>query len=484
MEIEEFLDIWDSAKSLALLRNKNARFILEFLLGIFSQEVAKVPYQKLLDRLSVFLEKHNIDDTEQIKETYDEKAKRLIANWTTSGFLTNYRDSDGEIYYELTSHSSKTIAYVESLKEEEYIGTESKFKSIFSQLKELVENSSEDVEKRKEMLLSRKDEIEQQIQKLEMGENVVFEDYQIESRFKDINQQSKELLTDFKDVDSKFQNIIREMQSKQRGSHTIKGDILNFFFDALDNLKQSPQGKSFYAFWEFLSSGTLQNQWDKIMDELYRILNSKHIAADNFLYNMKDYLYDSGKRVVETNNKMAEKLSHIIRDKEGSTFDAINQITKDIQTSINTILQKKAKFDPNISLIIEENTPQIKLPLERTLTMNKKQDFEYNDKPRIFDDKIENSSEIHKVFQRTYIDRDKLERNICALLQSKSQITVADIVEAHPLEKGLEELIAYIGIISSKFSDKHLVSDSRSESIIFDIELGKQITIPQIIVTQ
>ena len=46
--------------------------------------------------------------------------------------------------------------WVVSLKKEDYIGTESKFKTLFAQLKELVEYSNEDREKRLELLRAKK----------------------------------------------------------------------------------------------------------------------------------------------------------------------------------------------------------------------------------------------------------------------------------------------------------------------------------------
>ncbi|NCP83831.1 MAG: DUF3375 family protein, partial [Bacteroidetes bacterium] len=82
--------------------------------------------------------------------------------------------------YELSSHSSKTLDWLSSLKKEEYVGTESKFKNIFNQLKELVEYSNDDAEKRIQLLEDKKFEIEQQIQRIKIGEDIrVFEEFEI-----------------------------------------------------------------------------------------------------------------------------------------------------------------------------------------------------------------------------------------------------------------------------------------------------------------
>ena len=79
----------------------------------------------------------------------------------------------------LKDKRSKLIAEQERQKEE---NLQVKL-SIIEELKELVEYSNEDREKRLELLRTKKMEIEHQIQRLEMGEEVeVYEDYQIEPR--------------------------------------------------------------------------------------------------------------------------------------------------------------------------------------------------------------------------------------------------------------------------------------------------------------
>ena len=91
-------------------------------------------YENIHSRLADFLNDNNVEIDEEndilFSDTYEEKAVKYIKKWTDSGFLTNYRNEDGEIYYELSSHSIKVLDWLYSLKREEYIGTESKFKSI------------------------------------------------------------------------------------------------------------------------------------------------------------------------------------------------------------------------------------------------------------------------------------------------------------------------------------------------------------------
>ena len=204
-KVVNILEILENSPSVTLLRARSSKIILEFFISIFD-DVTVISHENIHNQLAEFLNNHGIEIDEEnnilFSDTYEEKATKYIKRWTDSGFLTNYRNEDGEIYYELSSHSSKVIDWLSGLKQEEYIGTESKFKSIISQLKELVEYTNEDREKRLQLLEDKKMEIEHQILQLQMGENVkVFEEYEIVPRFQQITKLAKELLTDFKDVE-------------------------------------------------------------------------------------------------------------------------------------------------------------------------------------------------------------------------------------------------------------------------------------------
>ena len=285
------LELLDISPSIALLRARSSKIILEFLSSMFDETTA-ITQENLYNQLADFLDNKGIDADEEegvfLSDTFEEKAEKYIKKWTESGFLTNYTNDDGEIYYQLSTHSSKVIEWVSSLKREEYIGTESKFKSIITQLKELVEFANEDKEKRLQLLEDKKLEIEQQIQRLKMGEDIeVFDEFQIVPRFRQINKLAKELLSDFKDVDDNFKAIIKEIYRKQIDPNLNKGGILQYTFDALDELKSSSQGKSFYAFWEFLMAREMQTELDNLICELFQTLEDRNIDNDDlFLKNM------------------------------------------------------------------------------------------------------------------------------------------------------------------------------------------------------
>lgn len=472
-----------NSPSVALLRARNCGIITEFLAEVFG-DMPAVSHENIHSLLAEYLNSHEFEDEEEsdilYTDTYEEKASKYIRNWTDSGFLTNYRNEDGEIYFELSSHSSKVLDWLAGLKQEEYIGTESKFKSIISQLRELVEYTNEDREKRLQLLVDKKMEIEHQIQQLQIGEDIkVFEEYEIVPRFQQINKLAKELLTDFKDVDDNFKNIIKEIYQKQIDPTLKKGGILQYTFDALDELKSSSQGKSFYAFWEFLLAREMQSELDTLITDLFRTLKEKNIdGGDTFLQNMVEYLYESGRKVYQTNDKMADKLSRIIRENEISRSDVSKRLIQEIKNTLIEISKKGQK--PDVSLSVDDGM-EISIPFDRKITFEQNESTEYDSIPETETLSIEDLGELGKVFSNVYVDRKILVKNIRETMKGKSQVTLLDVVEQFPLKQGLPELFAYFGALG-QFQHK-TVNEEKRQAIVFDHQNNKRIRIPEVIIS-
>lgn len=482
MDINQLVQTLNNSPSVKLLKMRSAEFFLAFVTSVFDEQMA-IGEEKLQMLLENWLDNQHEDiidediNIETLGESNEAKAKRLIKEWTDKGLFANYQNEDGEIIYELSSHTSKVIDWVTSLKKEEYIGTESKFKTLFSQLKDLVEFSNEDREKRLELLRQKKEDIERQIESLEMGEEIeVYEDYQIEPRYNSLNKLAKELLSDFKEVDDNFKEIIKQIYKRQTDNEGKK-NILNYIFDAYAELKDSQQGKSFYAFWEFLLSSELQKEWDELTDLLYKTLDKRNIdSKDKFLKEMKKHLFDAGEKVSKTNDRMSEKLSLIIRNNGNSDTQATKQVINDIKKLLLNTTQNKERNNASLSYEVVE----LNLPLERQLNLTPKQEIEYKNVPTEASLGITELERLDKLYNHHQIDRKILRKRIDIILRENTQTTLAEIIELNNgIEKGLSELFGYIAILKEY---KTVVSDDRKQEIAFSKD--KTITIPEIIITK
>ena len=450
MDINQLVQTLNNSPSVKLLKMRSAEFFLAFVTSVFDEQMA-IGEEKLQMLLENWLDNQHEDiidediNIETLGESNEAKAKRLIKEWTDKGLFANYQNEDGEIIYELSSHTSKVIDWVTSLKKEEYIGTESKFKTLFSQLKDLVEFSNEDREKRLELLRQKKEDIERQIESLEMGEEIeVYENYQIEPRYNSLNKLAKELLSDFKEVDDNFKEIIKQIYKRQTDNEGKK-NILNYIFDAYAELKDSQQGKSFYAFWEFLLSSELQKEWDELTDLLYKTLDKRNIdSKDKFLKEMKKHLFDAGEKVSKTNDRMSEKLSLIIRNNGNSDTQATKQVINDIKKLLLNTTQNKERNNASLSY----EAVELNLPLERQLNLTPKQEIEYKNVPTEASLDITELERLDKLYNHHQIDRKILRKRIDIILRENTQTTLAEVIELNNgIEKGLSELFGYIAIL-------------------------------------
>ena len=89
------LEILDNSPSIALIRARSSKTILEFFNTIFNDIVA-VSYENIHSQLADFLDNRGIEIDEEsgilFSDTYEEKASKYIKRWTDNGFLTNSRN--------------------------------------------------------------------------------------------------------------------------------------------------------------------------------------------------------------------------------------------------------------------------------------------------------------------------------------------------------------------------------------------------------
>ena len=482
-ETQILSDILNNSPCLELLKLRNREIIVLFLYKTFYLYREPVPYESLKMKLTDYLSSVSLENDEENGinsfDSYDEKAYKYIQKWTDKGFLRNYQEESGEVFYELSSYTSKVIDWLLSLRKEEFVGTESKFMNLFGQIKELVEFTNEDSSERIRMLEQRKMEIEHQIQAIKAGGSaLVYEEYQVLPRFREITRNAKELLSDFKEVEDNFKSITKSIYQKHAEGDATKGDILGYTFEALDKLQKSSQGKSFYAFWDFLMTPSMQNAWDDMVDELYNSIDMSQIKHDDlFLRNMKSYLYNSGKKVYQANDKMADKLSRIICENSNSQSVASKKVIQDIQSVLIQLATMNIK--PDISLELETN-PEISMPIERKLTMDKIDDVSYDKVIEIASDDISDAINVDKLFIDHSVDREILKNRINESLKRRSQVTLKDVVdESGGLEKGLSELFGYISVLRGF---KHDINSNKTQAIEFNSELQKVIVVPEIII--
>jgi hypothetical protein len=476
---------FDSSPSIKLMRAKSAPKILCFFYRLFKEK--QVPYvneEDIVVELSEFLGEYDIDEEDNRSDVllpdFETKARQLINLWVEKGFLRNYESPDNEILYELSAYSERVVQWLEQLENREFIGTESRFKDIFNKLQELVVNTTEDVNRKITELKTQQKKIQKEIDGIMASGKVnIYDDYQIKSRVVDLTRSAKELLSDFKEVEDNFKLITRNIYLKHTDPEQTKGSILGYTFDSLDELKESDQGRSFYAFWEFLISQSRKDQWKELVQQVFRVLEERNIKYDDvFLRQMKAYLYRSGQKVNDANDRMSEKLSRVISERELAERIKVKEAIKRIKELALSFIEKDEP--PKVGIVIDENVPVV-MPLEKKLNLEKAVSpvFDHQPKPASLHLDAVDMAELISPYA---VDKQELRERIKLLLEEKKQVSLKEVLDIFPLEKGLSELLAYFSMVDG--DDNHFFNADKIESIEFDAFEKKIIDVPQIIFTR
>jgi hypothetical protein len=474
-----------TARPLIILRAKSASLMLSFFYKVFREgHITTITNTELRNKLEGYLEdleyEENDDelDANSLFDDYSIKSAQYIEKWSNAGFLQKYPNDEGEDLHELTSDTQKVLKWIDDLEQREFVGTNSRFKDIFFKLQKMIEQANENSEQRIEELEKKKWEIENEINLLKLGKKpLVSDEIEIKEQFYELNKMARELLSDFTEVEQNFEQIRKDIQRKYTEKDVVKGSLLVFALDALDEIQDKPQGKSFKAFWEFLMDEKKQQEFSQMAEQLYQLLKDRNIDYNNdrFLKNLKRYLHASGKKVIDSNRKLSEKISRVLSEKNLLERRRAMELIGEIRQMAYTLADLRLKDDTFIEV---EDEPFINLVDRWELS-------EYKDELRdvLFPDGIggteSGEADLTSLFDQLAIDKKKLVLRIEEMLKDKTQITLKEIVDNYGLENGLSEVVGYFSIASG--SSHHIILEETIDPIIVE---KRQLNIPMIIYTK
>lgn len=478
----------NSSILIKLIRSRNLALIISFFHREYKENSQiSVPYQYLVQRLADFLEEIEYrDEDDEVKSdrlilAFDEKAKLHIDRWIDAHYLRNLMDdARKEPLVFLSKHVERAFQVFELLKDREFVGTESKFKDIFTKLRDIIENANPDKEKRLAELERKKRAIEEEIRKIKIDGYVnTYEDYQVKSRYEEVNRLANELIGDFKEVEDNFKEITRKIYERQQQTELSKGKLLSETFDALYELRSTDQGKSFYAFWQFMLDDASQSDFQKLTKEVYDVLEDRGIEiSSRSLRKLKTLLHMAARKVLDKNGVLAYKLSREIVAKEQLESRKAKELMSGIRQLAIQLVNRSTSKEYYLDI---QGNPEIYLPLERKLG-ERPENNSFVMKAEQAQLALEDLKDLSKIYNADLIDKQQLLANIHDLLQSRSQVSLQEVVKEKGLNKGLAELLAYVTLINA--NNKFFINENVRETILFNLTERKYLDLPQIIFTR
>ncbi|MDP2443345.1 DUF3375 domain-containing protein [Rhodoferax sp.] len=411
---------------------------------------------------------------------FPRSAAQYLDDWAANekGWLRKfYPPGSDEAHFDLTPSTEKALAWLEGLTQRAFVGTESRLMTVFELLRQMVEGSETDPEARIRELEKRRAEIDAEIARVREGEMALLDDTAVKDRFQQVAATARELLSDFREVEQNFRNLDRSVRERIALWEGGKGALLESIFGERDAIADSDQGRSFRAFWDFLMSPARQEELSSLLESAFGLSAVQSLAPDGRLKRVHYDWLEAGEHTQRTVALLSMQLRRFLDDKAWLENRRIMEVLHGIEAQAVALrdVQPQGGF-----MELDEASPSIELPMERPL-------YTPPIRPVIADQVLlEGEGEVgtDALYDQVVVDKARLAGWIRQSLQEKSQVTLGELLERHPLEHGLAELVAYLTLAGE--DRKSLFDEDARESVAWLDAAGKprRATLPRVIFTR
>ena len=423
-------------QTLRLLCSDNFAMSVSFFYAVF---VSKRRTTVLQSELVRHLEDYLFLLNERQSGAFPKTAQEYLNDFANSGYLRKYYADAEEPQYDLTPQTQKALEWIESLQKREFVGSRSRFNLIFDLLEELEFETELDDEARIEKLEAQKREIDAQIDAIRSKKALRFDDSRIKEQYMQIEEIVRNLKYDFAEIEYNFRELnTRAMETIAR-SEDAKTEVLGSIFAIEDEIRDSDQGKSFFAFWQLLTDMQRSERLNELIEKLYTIDSVNRFDPQRRLKNLKYELLGSGEKIVSVTGRLIEQLRRFIDDRVWIENRRILQLCRSIEKRSLDIKENMPK-SRSFTLLPGEKVAIYSIADKRLYSLRTQTNF----KPRI--EPKEARIDLESFLHQCYVDEAELKRRIETLLMQRSQCSLGEVAAHFGVDKGIAELIGYFTI--------------------------------------
>lgn len=317
-----------------LLRADQAAFALAFIHSAFKETgQTAVPEELLHTRLEHWLAERREAET----FAWEKPAREYLDDWCSEDrpWLRKVHAGGGlEPAFELTPATEKALAWLESLRSQAFVGTESRLEGIFREVDELLRQTSDNVETRLEYLRGERDKLDAEIARLlGGGRPQTFEPWQVNERYARVLEDARTLVSDFRQVEENFRRLAQEVVERQTATDSTKGEIVGRVLDSHDSVRESPQGRSFYGFVRLLLNPEQRERFEQQVGQVLQIPSlDAELRNDPLLRRLFPQLRAEQEKVGASTQRLTANLRRALETTRLAERRRVRELISEIQT--------------------------------------------------------------------------------------------------------------------------------------------------------
>ena len=461
-----------------LLQADSAALVVAFLHRVFVLPNRRVIHQAELasaldDTLYALREQRGPD-------SYPKPALEYLNDWAANdkAWLRKfYPPGSDEPHFDLTPATERAVAWLGSLSERSFVGTESRLLTLFELLRQMSEGSETDPELRIQELRRRRAAIDAEIERVVAGDVALLGDTALKERFTQFATLARELLADFREVEHNFRGLDRRVRERIALWDGSKGALLQDILGERDLIDESDQGRSFRAFWDFLMSRDRQDELSALLDRVLRLEPVVDLAPDPRLRRVHYDWLEAGEQTQRTVALLSQQLRRFLDDQAFLENRRIMDILRGIESGA---LAVRGHLPVGDFTVIDDTAPSIDLPMERPLYAPAVKLAIASTRIDVGDEDLDAAA----LYSQFIVDKAALAQHVRRNLQHRTQVGLTELLANRPLQQGLAELVAYLSLAAEP--GRAVIDDTVEEQVAWLSRSGqyKSARLPRVIFTQ
>lgn len=436
------------------------------LIGSFLHRAFIVPNVRVMAQSSLIetLE----DDLFGLRERLGEKAfpkssAEYLNDWAANekGWLRKfYPPGSDEPHFDLTPATERALAWLVSLTERAFVGTESRLLTLFELLKQMSLGVETDPEVRMAELQQRRDQIDAEMALLQLGEMRLLDDTALKERFQQFTGLARELLTDFREVEHNFRTLDRQVRERIALWDGAKGALLQEILGERDAIADSDQGKSFRAFWDFLMSQSRQEELTTLLDRVLQLPPVAALSPDQRLKRVHYDWLEAGEQAQSTVAQLSQQLRRFLDDQAWLENRRIMDILRNVEARALAVRGTPLMGE---FMGINEIGATVELPMERPLYSPAVTTRMAQVTVAMGDTDVDAAA----LYSQVRVDKAALASHVRQMLQTRAQVSLGELLHTRPLAQGLGELVAYLQLASE--APNSVVDEATLETVVWQV---------------
>ena len=411
---------------------------------------------------------------------FPRSAKAYLEEWASDdkGWLRQfYPANSDEPHFDLTPATEKALAWLTSLEERSFVGTESRLLTVFELLRQMVYGAETNAEVRIAELVRQRQAIDAQIHSIRAGDVPLMDQVALRERYFQVNSTARELLGDFRAVEQNFRVLDDQVRQQINTWSGSKGELLQKIFGDRDQIADSDQGKSFGAFWDFLMSPSSQEELRTMLEKVFALEALQELRPDPRFRRLHFDWLEAGEQTQRMVASLSQQLRRYVESQVFLEEKRIVQLIEQLQAKA-IALRDESPAGPFME--IAPFAPRIQLPFDRPLHTPKVA-FDYAALVQSADGDLVDAGAL---YGHAFVDPEQLRSHLRQALRGRQQVSLQEVVEQFPLEQGLAELVGYLALANG--DGNAVVDENRSDTFSWQGADGRdrKATLQRILFTQ